>query len=65
VYSQLGIGALIKNDYLVFSNFQVSIAYYPSIPGIGHNIVKVNSFKTTDFGFCDFNFGKPEIAAFR
>jgi hypothetical protein len=65
VYSQLGIGALIKNDYLVFSNFQVSIAYYPSIPGIGHNIVKVNSFKTTDFGFCDINFGKPEIAAFR
>jgi hypothetical protein len=65
VYSQVGIGALIKNDYLVFSNFQLSISYYPSMPGAGYNIFKFNSFVTTDFGFRDFIFGKPEIAAFR
>jgi hypothetical protein len=65
VYSQLGIGALIKNDYLVLSNFQLSIAYYPSIPGTGYSIVKFNSFLTTDFGFGDFTFGKPEIVAFQ
>ncbi|MBN1578478.1 MAG: hypothetical protein JW913_18090 [Chitinispirillaceae bacterium] len=65
VYSQLGIGALIRNDYLVFSNIQLSISYYPSIPGDGYNIFKFNSFMTTDFGFRDFVFGKPEIAAFQ
>jgi hypothetical protein len=65
VYSQLGAGALIKNDYLVLSNFQLSIAYYPSIPGKGYNVIKINAFRTTDFGFRDFNFGKPETAAFR
>ncbi|MBN1128038.1 MAG: hypothetical protein JXA71_03580 [Chitinispirillaceae bacterium] len=65
VYSQLGIGALIKNEYLVFSSFQLSIAYYPSIPGNGYNIIKTNSFRTTDIGFTDFNFGKPETAAFQ
>jgi hypothetical protein len=65
LYSQLGIGALITNKYLVLGNFQLSIAYYPSIPGKGYNIFEFNAFKTTDFGFRDFIFGKPEIAAFR
>jgi hypothetical protein len=65
IYSQLGLGTLIKNDYLVLSNFQISVAYYPSIPGSGYSIVKFNSFITTDFGFGDFIFGKPAIAAFQ
>jgi hypothetical protein len=65
VYSLLGVGALIRNDYLVFSNFQLSVAYYPLIPGSGFNVVKINSFLTTDFGFGDFIFGKPAIAAFQ
>jgi hypothetical protein len=64
-YTQLGIGTLIKNDYLVLSNFQFSVAYYPSIPGSGFSIFKANAFVTTDFGFRDFTFGKPEIVAFQ
>ena len=59
VYSELGIGALIKNDYWVINSFQISFAYYPSIPGNGDNIFKTDSFKTTDFGFIDFDLGKP------
>ena len=65
VYSQIGLGALINNRYLVLSDFQLSIAYYPSIPGKGYNVIKLNSYRTTDFGFNDFVFGKPEIAAFQ
>jgi len=65
VYSQIGIGALIKNNFLVISDFQFSIAYYPSIPGNGFNTLKVNSYSTADFGFRDFIFGKPEIVAFQ
>lgn len=63
-YSQLGIGALIKNDYLVYSDFQLSVAYYPIIPGSGFNVFKINSFVTTDFGFGNFVFGKPDVVAF-
>jgi murein DD-endopeptidase MepM/ murein hydrolase activator NlpD len=65
VSSLLGLGALIKNEYLVLSNFHFSIAYYPSVPGNRYGIIKLNSFITTDFGFRDFNFGKPEIVAFQ
>ena len=61
LYSNIGIGFLIKNDYLVFNTFQISLSYYPEIPGNGYNIFKANSFRTTDFGFNEFEVGKPEI----
>jgi len=59
VYSQIGFGVLIKNLHLVMNTFQLSVAFYPTIPGKGNNIIKANSFKTTDFGFNDFEIGKP------
>lgn len=59
LYSSFGVGFIIRNDYLVFSNFQVSFSYYPQIPGQGNNIFKTNSFETDDFGFQDFQLGKP------
>jgi len=65
VYSQIGFGILIKNDYLVINTFQLSFAFYPSIPGIGQNVIKTNSFKTTDFGFRDFEIGKPAPVLFQ
>ncbi len=65
VYSQIGLGVLIKNDNLVMNAFQLSISFYPVIPGKGNNILKINSFQTTDFGFRDFEIGKPAIIGFR
>jgi hypothetical protein len=65
VYSQIGLGVLIKNLQLVMNTFQLSIAFYPSIPGSGNNIIKTNPFKTTDFGFNDFEIGKPATVKFR
>jgi hypothetical protein len=59
VYSQISLGVLIKNENLIFNPFQISISFYPLIPGTGQNIFRVNSFKTTDFGFRDFEIGKP------
>ena len=65
VYSQIGLGVLIKNENLVLNTFQISIAFYPTIPGMGQNVFKTNSFRTTDFGFRDFESGKPGIVAFQ
>jgi len=59
------LGVLIKNDYLVINTFQLSIAFYPTIPGLGSDILKTNSFKTTDFGFKDFEIGKPAPVSFQ
>ncbi len=65
LYSQIGLGVLIKNESLVLNAFQISIAFYPSIPGVGQNVFKSNSFQTTDFRFRDFEVGKPGIVAFQ
>ncbi|MEO6348750.1 MAG: hypothetical protein ABIO60_12655, partial [Aquaticitalea sp.] len=59
LYSELGLGFIIRNDYLVFSSFQLSFSFYPSIPGQGNNVFKTNSFETDDFGFQNFQMGKP------
>jgi hypothetical protein len=65
IYSQIGVGVLIKNENLVLNAFQLSIAFYPKIPDMGRNVFKTNSFRTTDFGFRDFDIGKPGIVTFQ
>ncbi|MBG6111559.1 hypothetical protein H4V97_000666 [Flavobacterium sp. CG_23.5] len=64
-YSKISVGFIINNDYLVFSSFQISLSYYPSIPNIGENVFKTNSFETTDFGFQDFELAKPRTVIFK
>jgi hypothetical protein len=59
VYSSIGAGFIIRNDYLVFSSFQLSFSFFPKIPGQGTNIFKTNAFETNDFGFQTFELGKP------
>lgn len=65
LYSKIGIGMLITNDYLVFRTLQISIAYYPSIPGDGTNVLKTNTFETTDFGVQDFGLEKPRTVIYK
>lgn len=65
VYSKLSIGFIINNDYLVFSAFQISLSYYPSIPGNGNDIFKTNELETTDFRLQDFELAKPRIVNYK
>ncbi|MDP3359798.1 MAG: hypothetical protein Q8S41_10675 [Lutibacter sp.] len=65
LFSSIGIGVMINNDYLVFNSFQFSISFYPSIPGQGNHIFKTNSFGTNDFGLQDFDFGKPRTVIYK
>jgi hypothetical protein len=65
VYSQFSLGVIIKNEFLIFNVFQVSLAFYPVIPDEGKNVFKMNSNSTGDFGFRDFIIGKPAIVAFQ
>jgi hypothetical protein len=65
VFSQISLGVLIKNDFLVFNIFQFSVAFYPIIPDEGYNIFKLDPNATTDFGFRDFTIGKPEVVSYR
>ncbi len=61
MYAKIGLGILFTNDYLIFSNFQLSIAWYNTIPGSGENIFQTNTFNNKDYELMDFEFGKPEL----
>lgn len=65
LYSSYGIGLLVKNDYLILNQFQISIAFYPSIPGVANNVLKMNPVKTTDFGFRGFDISQPSIVGYQ
>lgn len=64
LYTSFGIGILINNDYLVFNSFQLSFAFYPSIPNEGANIFKTNSFKNNDLSIPDYQIGKPTVVPY-
>jgi hypothetical protein len=48
-----------------FYSLLVNESGYPSIPGHGNDVLKLNTFGTTDTGIGDFNYGNPEIVPFR
>ena len=64
-YSVLGLGVLIKNNYLLINTFQVSFSFYPHLPGQGTNLFNFNAYKTTDYGLSDFDISKPQIVDYR
>lgn len=65
MYSQIGIGVLVNNNYLVFSSFQLSFSYYPSLPIDGSNIIKTNAFQNSNIEFHDFQIGQPYVVPYQ
>jgi len=64
-YSKFAIGLLLNNDYLVFQNIQFSIAFYPTIPGNGKNIIETNNIRNDNFNLMRFNTGRPSIISYQ
>lgn len=65
LFSELAIGLIISNDYWVFSNFQVSFSYFPTLPSDMSAPFKTNSFRTYDFGLQDFEIAKPVLVSYQ
>lgn len=65
VYSKIAAGIMLNNDYLIFQNVQLSFAFYPTIPGVGRNIIKTNNIKNDTFELMQFNDLKPATVIFQ
>ena len=65
LYSEFGVGVIISNDYLVFSNFQFSFSFFPTLPNDISNYYTTNSIKTYDFGLQEFDIAKPLIVNYQ
>ncbi len=67
-YWMLGLGFLVNNRYLVFDNFEISLAFYPFIPGTGENngrnVIIGNPFRAFNLGFPDYGLGRPAAVGY-
>ena len=64
LYSQISLGVIISNDYLIFNSFQLSFSFYPNIPD-GNSIFQTNSISTSDFGLQNFELSKPSLISYQ
>ena len=65
IYSLLGLGVLIKNEFLITNNFQISLSFYPPITGFDNKLFKLNAYKPSDYGFRSFDISKPQTVLYR
>lgn len=65
LYSQFDIGILVKNEFLLFNYFQISLSFNPVIPGGKNNIFRGNAYQTSDLGLPEFDTGKPSIILYQ
>lgn len=65
VYNKLSLGVILTNDYLVFNSIQLSVSYFPVISNQGINLFQFNSFRTSDFGYLDFEINKPRTVLYQ
>jgi hypothetical protein len=65
LYSQFGIGILIRNEYLVFNAFQISLAFYPHYSDAEDRLFKLNPYRASSFGFRDFDLQKPLLIQYQ
>jgi hypothetical protein len=64
MYSQVGAGVIVSNDFLVFNSFQFSFSYFPSIPA-GSDAFKTNSIRSYDLTLPNFEIPKPSVVSYR
>ena len=65
LFTQFDLGILIKNEFLLFNYFQLSLSFNPVLPGGKYNEFRANAYQTYDFGFTGFDIGKPAVVKYQ
>ncbi len=65
LYSEIGLGFILSNDYLIFNSFQFSMSYFPNVPENSNSVFRTNSIRSYDFGLQDFEISKPDIVEYK
>lgn len=64
LHAMIGIGTLVKNDYLIFNNFQFSLSYFPTLPGSGDHQFRFSSYETDDFRLTGIEISRPDFVRY-
>lgn len=60
IYPAFAIGLLVRNEYLLVKTFEVSIGFYPDVPGSGNATTVFNPISGFDLGARGYAFSRPE-----
>ena len=55
----------VNNDYLIFNRIQLSLSYFPYIPGHGRNIIHTNNLRNNHLQLQQFYVGQPSTVSFQ
>jgi hypothetical protein len=65
VYQAYGIGVLLRNENLVINTIQISLNYYPLVPGKHPDFFQFNPSTLSDLKFTDFYLSKPDYIGYQ
>jgi hypothetical protein len=65
VYQAYGIGLLIRNEYLIINTIQISLSYYPIVPGKSPDQFQFNPGSISNVRFTDFSLSKPDFLSYQ
>jgi hypothetical protein len=64
-YQAFAVGVLIRNEYLVSSTFELSIGFYPYMPGTDNNSFAANPISNYNIKARDYFITKPELVLYK
>ena len=64
IYPVFAFGMQIRNELLVLNTFQFIIGIYPEIPGIEGASYRINSIRTYDYQFRNYEVGRPDVVGY-
>jgi hypothetical protein len=64
IYSSLSLGLLVRNENLLVRTFEVTLGFYPYVPGSTGAAFRVNGFDSYSAGAWDFTFQEPAVVAY-
>lgn len=60
IYPAFAIGLLVRNEYLLVKTFEVSIGFYPDVPGSSNATTVFNPITSFNLGARGYAFSQPE-----
>ncbi len=64
IYPSFAIGLLVRNEYLLVKTFEVSIGFYPDVPGANNPTTLFNPVTSFEPGIRGYAFSRPEIVGY-
>lgn len=65
LHTKFGLGALINNPFVTFSNIQVAFVFYPKVPFDGNSVFDFNTLKNSLIPVNSFSLGLPNIVNYQ